>query len=231
MASSPDGGYVRIYRRILENPVFRDHGEAMAFAYLVLLASWRPARVRYKDRQVELKRGQLAISVRDLAAKLDRSRSWCDRFLTRLTDRDMIGTDSGTGVNIITICNYEEYQAPKEDGETPSEPKAGHHRDSAGTQNKEGNKGKKEDTPPTPSLPEWLPMAEWEGWLDMRRRKKVPNSPRALAMAIHKLDELRRKGFDPARMLDEHTLRGWQGIYDPGRARGDDMRKQTALTL
>ncbi len=31
-----NGGYARIYRSILDNPAFRDIGEAMFFAYLVI---------------------------------------------------------------------------------------------------------------------------------------------------------------------------------------------------
>ncbi len=62
-------------------------------------------------------------------------------------------------------------------------------------------------------LPPWLPADAWRGWLDMRRGKHVPNTPRAMMLAINKLDEFRRQGQDPAKLLDLATLNGWQSIY------------------
>ena len=44
-----NGGYVRIYRSILESPAFRNVEEAMFFAYLVLKANWRAGERRYDD--------------------------------------------------------------------------------------------------------------------------------------------------------------------------------------
>jgi hypothetical protein len=145
-----DGGYALIFRRILDNEVFRDHGEAMAFAYLILRAAWRPTRVRYKERMIVLERGQLAMSVRDLAAALGRERNWADRFLKRLADRDMIETASETGVNVVSICNYDAFQSQHISPETGREQQPRQHRDSAETQNKEEKQVKKERTPYSP---------------------------------------------------------------------------------
>jgi len=134
-----DGGYVLLYRRLLDNPVFRDHGEAMAFAWLVLNAAYKPARLRYKDREIRLQRGQLAVSVRDMAAKLGRSKDWAQRFLERLASRDMIATANATGVNIITVCNYDIYQASSRPSATVPGAQPRQDRDRTATQNKEGN--------------------------------------------------------------------------------------------
>jgi hypothetical protein len=77
----------------------------------VAKAAWQPIRVRYKDRIVNLVRGQLAVSVRDFANAMDRDKGWCERLLKRLKNEAMIETRNETGVNIITISNYAEYQS------------------------------------------------------------------------------------------------------------------------
>lgn len=226
----PGGGYIRAYRAVFSNPIFKNKGEAMVFIYLVMEAAWAPMTVRYKGRLIDLQRGQLAISVRDLATAMDRSKGWVERFLEALRNRDMIGTVNETGVNVITICNYDKFQPISDDLGTATEK----NRDRTGTQKKEDKelKEKKEDNPPTPlALPEWLPMEAWSGWLEVRKRMGVPNTDRALAMAIKKLDEFRRAGLDPKKLLEEAMVRGWRGIFAPGGQRGDDMRKQGALTL
>jgi hypothetical protein len=104
-------GYVRIHRSLIGHPAFRNDAEAMAFAWLVAKAAWQPIRVRYKDRIVNLVRGQLAVSVRDFANAMDRDKGWCERLLKRLKNEAMIETRNETGVNIITISNYAEYQS------------------------------------------------------------------------------------------------------------------------
>lgn len=113
-------GYVRIYRQLLGHHAFRNDAEAMAFAWMVLRASWRDVRVRYKGQSVNLSRGQLAVSVRDLAENLDRPKGWVERLLTRLKNETMVETRAETGVTVITICNYDEFQAISDDAETPA---------------------------------------------------------------------------------------------------------------
>ncbi|MFA5965983.1 MAG: hypothetical protein WC804_18355 [Sphingomonas sp.] len=114
---SPNG-YVRIHRALLGHPVFRNDAEAMAFAWLVLRAGWQPGRVRYKDRVIGLRRGQLALSIRDFAAAMDRPKGWVERLFARLRNETMIETSVGHGVLLITICNYDFYQASSEGRET-----------------------------------------------------------------------------------------------------------------
>jgi hypothetical protein len=137
-----DGGFVLIYRRLLEDPDFATAAEALAFAYLIIRAAWRPCVVRYKGHRVELGRGQLAISIRDMAEDLEWSKSRCDRFISGLKKRDKIGTECGAGVTVITVCKYSDYQFDLVRVGTPVEQEPGHQRDTSGTQNKEGKEGK-----------------------------------------------------------------------------------------
>lgn len=111
-------GYVRIHRKLLGNPAFRNDAEAMAFAWMILRAAWRPAQVRYKERTISLARGQLAVSVRDMAGALDRDKAWIERLWKRMKSMTMIETASETGVTVVTICNYAIYQADLDDRET-----------------------------------------------------------------------------------------------------------------
>lgn len=114
-------GYVRIHRALCGHPAFRNDAEAMAFAWMIAKAAWRPVRVRYKERSVCLLRGQLAISVRDFAKAMDRDKAWIERLLKRLKAETMIGVRHETGVNVVTICNYEQFQTEQDRRKTPDE--------------------------------------------------------------------------------------------------------------
>lgn len=140
-------GYARLHRSLIGHPAFRNDAEAMAFAYLVLRASWRPTRVRYKGKALSLNRGQLAISVRDFAEAMDRDKGWIERLLKRLKSETMVETLTETGVLVITICNYEKYQAANDEretgGETPGETGARQTQDTE-QRIEEGNKEEEE---------------------------------------------------------------------------------------
>lgn len=81
-----------------------------AWIWLISEAAWKPCRVRVGEVRVNLRRGQLAHSIRFMADKWRWSKSAVARFLDILKTGTMIGTESGTGVTVITICNYDEYQ-------------------------------------------------------------------------------------------------------------------------
>lgn len=133
-------GTVNISRDIWNDAAFRDQPftEREAFMWMVMEASWKPRERRIGSISVHLERGQLATSVRFMADAWKWQKSTVDRFLKRLKNRDMIGTASGTGVNIITICKYDEYQGKLNSSGTPKKQKAGQQRDSSGTNEKKG---------------------------------------------------------------------------------------------
>ncbi len=100
-----------IHRSLWGHVVFRNFTEAAAFAWMISQAAWTPTRVRYKGLNLSLERGQLAVSGRDLAVKFGWSEARCRRFLSRLETDAMIDAASDAGVNVVTIKNYDRYQA------------------------------------------------------------------------------------------------------------------------
>jgi hypothetical protein len=124
-------GTVNIARSLFLDEAFKTQPftEREAFMWLVMEASWKDRTKRVGNVTVELKRGQLAASIRFMADAWQWEKSTVDRFLKRLEKRDMIGTDCGTGLNIITICKYNDYQGDGASGGTEENEK----RDSSGT--------------------------------------------------------------------------------------------------
>lgn len=133
-------GTVNIARSLFDDEAFKDQPftEREAFVWLIMEASWKPRTKRVGNVTVNLERGQLAASVRFMADAWKWEKSTVDRFLKRLEKRDMIGTDSGTGVNVITVCKYEEYQGGEKRSGTAKKAEAGQQRDSSGTNEKKG---------------------------------------------------------------------------------------------
>lgn len=63
-------------------------------------------------------------------------------------------------------------------------------------------------------LPEWVPKEEWDGFLEMRKKKDAPDTQRAMKLLVTELTKLRDAGHDPATVLDRSTTRGWTGLFD-----------------
>ena len=255
-------GYVRIHRALLGHPAFRNDAESMAFAWLVLRASWRPVRVRYKERTIDLKRGQLAVSVRDMACALDRDKAWVERLWKRLKSETMIETVSETGVTVVTICKYDDYQAQTDNHETllKTARETGARQGQDTEQGRE--EGKKEESsdssPPNPqakaefrdavkaqikakiikakpakpalaAIPEWMPLAQWEAYLEMRDRKGKKPTGHAIGLLISKIDTFRQSGCDPGKILDQSTLQSWTDVYQIKEQCDDQRQPRTSL--
>lgn len=137
-------GWVILYRSLFDHAAFRSRIESCAFAWMIATAAWRPTRVRYKGIAIDLERGELAISTRDLAAAFEWSEAKARRYLNRLQRDAMIDARSDAGVNVILICNYDVYQLPMDGTDAPSDAPPTQQRRTADAQNNKGKEGKKE---------------------------------------------------------------------------------------
>lgn len=142
-------GYYQMARGWMENDVFSSepYTEREAWLWLIEQAAWKPSRAKIKGSVVALERGQASFAVRFMADKWQWSKSRVDRFLKRLVAENMVkiasknrdnsgttaGHAAGQGQSIITICNYDKYQSPKDqvrdNDETPRDQEAGQQRD------------------------------------------------------------------------------------------------------
>lgn len=213
--------------------------EREAWLWLIGAAVWKDARVRGNmKRPISLLRGELSFATRFLADKWQWSISRTDRFLDTLQKRDMLRDTSREGSKVYSVIKYNDFQVvglPRgtRNG-TQSGTTVGQSRDKEeALQTLETNK--KEDAAPKgaiavvePSLPDWLPLEAWRGYLDMRRKKKIATTDRAIGMLIRKLDEMRLKGHDPTDLLDSATLGNWKSIYEPKADRNGQGRRDTA---
>ena len=64
-------------------------------------------------------------------------------------------------------------------------------------------------------LPAWVDKDAFEGWLAMRKAKKVPWSHRCLQRALKRLQDLKDKGHDPNQALEDAEYNGWTDVWVP----------------
>lgn len=78
--------------------------------------------------------------------------------------------------------------------------------------------GAKGDLVAEVSLPDWLPMKAWQGYLDMRKSKKKVPTAYALSLVLGDLSKFHAKGHDVAAVLDTSTKNAWTDVYEPKTA-------------
>jgi Helix-turn-helix domain len=76
-------------------------------------------------------------------------------------------------------------------------------------------------------LPDWIPREAWDGYEEMRRKKKKVPTDRARRLAVKELESLRAAGHDPAAVLDQSTYNNWTGLF-PVKQNGSDGHAQKA---
>jgi hypothetical protein len=107
-------GFIALSRGLPNHPIVGFRGKfkpSEAWQWLLFNAAYRD-RVYYAGSvPIPLKRGQVAHSTRYMARAWGwKSESSVRRFLDRLKTGAMISAESGAGITVITICNYDFYQ-------------------------------------------------------------------------------------------------------------------------
>jgi len=136
-------GTFNVARSIWDHPVFRPSkfSEREAFLWMVSEAAGKPRTIRAGNVGVDLERGQFCASVRFMANAWGWSKSSVARFLERLENRDMIGTQNGTGQLVVTLCNYEKFQGSRDATGTAAGHSPGQERDKR-EEREEGEEGR-----------------------------------------------------------------------------------------
>jgi hypothetical protein len=116
-------GFFAIDRGAWDHPLFarEKFTEIQAWLWLISNATWEEKRVRIGSSVINLQRGQLAFATRFLAEKWMWSHSKVVRYISRLKTEAMIDTQPTRDATLITICNYDKYQYPRNAVETQTE--------------------------------------------------------------------------------------------------------------
>lgn len=107
-------GWICSYRKIWDHPIFAGSAERVGvWTWILHTAAWKPTRFRIGSSLVELQRGQLCISQRQVEEQTGMGRQKLRTFLKELESEGAITQDLTQGRSIITICKYEDYQEKK----------------------------------------------------------------------------------------------------------------------
>lgn len=145
---SEEEGYIKLSRRFFSHVLWPKGGvfsPSEAWLDCIQMAAFRDHRRLVGKTVIEIPRGAIAASERFLAERWSWSRTKIRRFLTLLQDERMVVLKKDQEVTLITLCNFERYNAPlstekpeKDQEKTTKEP-----REDQIEEGKEGEEGKR----------------------------------------------------------------------------------------
>ncbi len=217
-------GWIKFHRQFIEWEWFTDVNTCHLFTYLLLKANHRET----KWRGHTIMAGQLLTGRAKLAEATGLSQQNVRTSLDKLKSTNELTSKTFNKYSIITITNWYKYQDINQQLTselTNNQPATNQQlttfKNVKNIKN-EKNIKKKEGKNLVLPLPEWLPLDDWNDYLEMRAKIKKPPTSRAKQLVIIKLDELKRKGHDPAKILQESTMNNWQNVYPPKKEKNNE---------
>ena len=114
------GGYIKIYRKILQWEWWNDPIMLKTWMYILLTATHK--EIRWMGAVIP--RGCFVTTQRKLAVELGVSRRTVQKNLKRLVNSGNITTKVNHDNTIIIICNYDSYQSEYEESEPQCNPQS-----------------------------------------------------------------------------------------------------------
>ena len=211
-------GFIYLHRKMLDWEWYDDINTCRVFLHCLFRANWKPC----KWHGVEIEAGQFITSLQTLANETGLSVRQIRTALEHLISTGEVTSKSHNKFRIITVNNWERYQAiDKQDDKQPT--KKRQRSDKQPTTDEERNKEIKKINKYYPG-DENLDKA-FSDYVSMRKQIKKPMSDRAVELAMKKLDDLSAGDKDTAiAILNQSIMNSWQGLFELKR---DKIQKPT----
>ena len=111
-------GWIKLYRKTLDNPIITKDSDYLAvWIYLLLNTTHKDYDVLFKGKRITLKRGQLITGRKSIAEKLKIDENKVQRILKTLENEHQIEQQSSNKNRLITIVSWDKYQQDEQQNE------------------------------------------------------------------------------------------------------------------
>lgn len=202
-----EGGWVKIWRKLKDNPRFRDPYYAALWLHLLILATHKEIDGIFGYERITLKPGQLITGRKSLSFQTGINEYTIERLLKVMKSEQQIAQQSSSKNRLITVLNWDQYQ--KEAQHSAQQP----HNTRTHTRMEEGKKIKKTtNSVASPSAP-----------LSGEDKKKEPTNLQSVVnhfFDLQETSEATRKVAYPRHVRDGRDLL---------KACSDDPKKAQAV--
>lgn len=108
--ASPQNGWVKIHRKLLENPIARKPNYFSLWIHLLLKANHQDKKHMWNGEVIIIKEGQLVTGRKALSSETGIPETTIERILDYLVKSSQIGQQKTTKFRLITVINWKQYQ-------------------------------------------------------------------------------------------------------------------------
>ena len=231
-------GYIKLHRKILENPIVcKDNDYFAVWIYLLLNATHKNHKVIFKNKQIIMKPGQLIIGRKKIANEQHINESKVERILKTLKNEHQIEQQTSSRNRLITILNWDLYQKSEQQNEqqvnnkrTTSEQQVNTNKNDKNVKNDKNNNNKTKSVDLQKIYFENLKVnAIFIEFLKIRKKIKAVNSELAIQKLINKLN----KYDDETKynMIENSVINSWKDVYPLKESKKKEINKNLDLDL
>lgn len=103
-------GYIKLSRKLLDNPIFKKPAYLAVWIYLLLNAQHKETFFIWNNKKQTLKKGQLLTGLKTISKKTGVAQGTVYRILKYLENEKQIEQQKTTKFTVITIVNWDRYQ-------------------------------------------------------------------------------------------------------------------------
>jgi len=200
-------GWIQLHRKLLDNPIFKNHKLLQTFLYCLLRASHKEHDILIGEAIVRLKKGQLATGRKAISAATGLTEQNIRTSLSKLETLSILTINPTTKYSIISISNWESYQQTNQQV-TNNQPTS----NQQVTTNNNVNKGKNVNKKAVEvKFPDWLNKESWADFEQHRIDIKKPMSKLARTKAINSMEDLTFE--QQQRCIDQSIQSRWAGLF------------------
>lgn len=215
------GGYIKLYRQILDNPVVcKDSDHFAIWVYLLLNATHDNCDAVFGKGRITLEPGQLITGRKSISSKLNIDESKVRRVLNLFENDQQISRQRSNKNSLITILKWSLYQGNDQQSEqqvTNKRPTS----DQQVTTYNNVKKDKNVKNEKKKDIDVFIEFANGDAELlealmlfeQMRIDKKKPMTPGAQKLLVNKLIEFRNDGEDIIECLKTSVINSWLSVY------------------
>lgn len=212
-------GWVKVHRKMLENPIVcKDAEHLSVWIYLLLNATHKEYAVVFAGKKIILKGGQLITGRKSISSKLKINESKVQRILKTFEIEQQIEQQTSTKNRIVSILKWSNYQESEQQKEQQVNNKRTTTEQQLNTNKNVNNvimkECKKDNTTIFESYTQNIELIETlKSFIEFRKSIKAKMSDHAINLLLKNLNKLTESDNEKIEILNQSIVNGYKGVF------------------
>lgn len=222
-------GWIKLYRKVLDSRVFANEGLFKVWIYCLCRANHETNYVSVKtgqgETEIKVNGGEFIFGRNSCANDLNMNPSTLYKRMKKLEGMENIKIQSNSQYSVVSICNWDTYQHIENKKEQPSNSQVTGKEQPSNTDNNDKNDKNDKKTSKARARANEVPIPEhlqisgfadrYEDYVEYRMEQfNLKTGFRATDAHFRKLIELKQKGNDPLKVIDQTMGAGHKKFYE-----------------